>query len=161
MTGIFYGSSTGMTEALAGRIAEKLGIDSSDVHNVADASADAVGNYDLLLLGSSTWGAGELQDDWYSFVDELKTKDLSGKRVAFFGCGDSESFPDTFCDALGILRDELAGTGCTFVGAYAPEDYAVTDSSVCRDGLFVGLAADETNESDKTDARIDRWTANF
>lgn len=160
-TGIFFGSTMGTTEALAKQIAHKLSIPSADVYNVAEVSVDQVMDYDLLLLGSSTWGAGDLQDDWYSFVDQLKNKDLTGKRVALFGCGDSASYPDTFCDALSVLYDDLAGTGCAFVGAYVPEDYDVTDSAVCRDGKFIGLAIDDVNESDKTEDRIDTWIANF
>jgi flavodoxin I len=62
-TGIFFGSSTGTVEDLAQRIAGKLGIDSSDVINVAEVDADAVAPYEVLLLGSSTWGAGDLQED--------------------------------------------------------------------------------------------------
>lgn len=94
---------------------------------------------------------------WYGFLDKIKTRDLSGKTVALFGCGDSESYPDTFCNALGTIYEELQPTGCRFVGAYEPQDYAVTDSGVCRDGKFVGLAVDELNEDDKTAARTDRW----
>ena len=33
----------------------------------------------------------------------------------------------------------------------------MTDSGVCRDGKFVGLAIDELNEDGKTAARTDRW----
>ena len=55
-TGIFYGSTTGMTESLAAKIAARTGVAQTDVHNVADASADEAEGYDLLLLGSSTWG---------------------------------------------------------------------------------------------------------
>lgn len=160
-TGIFYGSTMGTTEALAKQIAQKLNVRSADIYNVAEVSADQVMDYDLLLLGSSTWGVGDLQDDWYGFVDQLKNKDLTGKRVAFFGCGDSASYPDTFCDALSVLYDDLSGTGCVFVGAYVPEDYTVTDSAVCRDGKFIGLAVDDVNESDKTEDRIDAWIANL
>ena len=160
-TGIFFGSTMGTTEALAKQIAQKLNVPSADIYNVAEVSADQVMDYDLLLFGSSTWGAGDLQDDWYGFVDQLKNKDLTGKRVAFFGCGDSASYPDTFCDALSVLYDDLSGTGCVFVGAYVPEDYAVTDSAVCRDGKFIGLAVDDVNEGDKTEDRIDAWIANF
>lgn len=97
--GIFYGSSSGVTESVAERIAAKLGVEAADVHDVASASVEEVAKYDVLLLGSSTWGAGDLQDDWYGFLDNLKTADLSGKLVALFGCGDSSSFSDTFCDA--------------------------------------------------------------
>ena len=128
MTGIFYGSTTGTTEAVAQDIAKQLGVASADVHNVADASADEANKYDLLVLGSSTWGSGELQDDWYPFLDALKAKDLAGKKVALFGCGDSGS--------------------------------DVTDSLVCSDGRFVGLAIDESDPG-KTDARLAAWCENL
>ena len=35
--GIFYGSSTGTTEGIAKRIAEKLGVEDKDIHDVCDA----------------------------------------------------------------------------------------------------------------------------
>ena len=94
MTGIFYGSTTGATEQVASDIAQQLGVEAGDIHNVGESSADDVDAYDVLLLGSSTWGAGDLQDDWYDFLDNLKGKDLSGKKVGLFGCGDSGSYPD-------------------------------------------------------------------
>ena len=156
MTGIFYGSTTGSTEEVANELAQKLGVDAADVHNVGESSADDTDKYDFLLLGSSTWGAGDLQDDWYDFLDALKAKDLSGKKVAIFGCGDSESYPDTFCGAISDIYDALQGTGATFVGKYEPEDYEVTDSPVNHDGKFVGLAIDESTP-DKNEARIDKW----
>ncbi|MDO4930549.1 MAG: flavodoxin [Bacteroidales bacterium] len=156
MTGIFYGSTTGATEQVASDIAQQLGVEAGDIHNVGESSADDVEAYDVLLLGSSTWGAGDLQDDWYDFLDNLKGKDLTGKKVGLFGCGDSGSYPDTFCGALGQIYDALQGTGATFIGAYAPEDYDVTDSDVCRDGEFVGLAIDES-EPEKSDARTAKW----
>lgn len=160
MTGIFYGSTMGTTESVAQDIATQLGVDASDIHNVADADVNEVDQYDMLILGSSTWGSGELQDDWYSFIEELKAKDLSGKKVALFGCGDAGSYPDTFCDAVGLLYEALQGTGCTFVGDFVPEGYDVTDSLVCNEGRFVGLAIDESNP-DATDERIATWCANL
>ena len=157
--GIFYGSTTGTTEAVAERIAQKLGVASNDVHNVGSASAAEAAGYDALLLGSSTWGAGDMQDDWYDFLDQLKSQDLTGKKVALFGCGDSSSFSDTFCSAMGEIHDGLAATGCTFVGAVSTDDYTYDDSAAVNDGKFVGLALDEVNEDDKTDGRIDAWVA--
>ena len=155
--GIFYGSTTGVTEAVAERIAKKLGVASADVHNVGSATAaDAVG-YDALLLGTSTWGAGELQDDWYDFLDQLKCQDLTGKKVALFGCGDSASYPDTFCSAIGEIYKEIADSGCTITGKVATEGYTFDGSEAVIDGEFVGLPLDEINESDMTDQRIDTW----
>ena len=157
MIGLFFGSTTGTTEELAGKNAERLNGAASDVHNVGETQADAVAPYDVLLLGTSTWGDGELQDDWYDFLDALKKQDLSGKKVGLFGCGDSESYPDTFCDGVGLIYEALASTGCTFVGAYTPWGYSVTDSKISKDGKFVGLAVDECNESSATEERLEQW----
>lgn len=157
MTGIFYGSTTGSTEQVANTLAQTLGIAADDIHNVGTTSATEAARYDTLLLGSSTWGCGDLQDDWYDFLDALSATDLTGKKVALFSCGDSESYPDTFCGAIAQIYDALQNTGCTFIGAYEPTDYNVTDSDVCRDGLFVGLAIDEGDTDDKNQARIAAW----
>ncbi len=158
-TGIFYGSTTGMTESLAAKIAARTGVAQTDVRNVADASADEAEGYDLLLLGSSTWGCGELQDDWYDFLDALKRKALSGKRVALFGCGDSASYPDSFCDALAEIRDGLEATGCTFVGALDAAEYDGCTSRICRDGKVIGLAVDDGASEAVNDARMEKWIA--
>ena len=158
-TGIFFGSSTGTTEDVAGRIAEKLGIDASDIHNVADASAADVAPYEALILGTSTWGSGDLQDDWDAFIGELKGADLNGKIVALFGLGDSSSFCDAYCDGMGTLYNELQGTGCKFVGCVSTEGYSFDSSTAVVDDKFVGLALDEMNEDDQTDSRIDQWIA--
>ena len=157
MTGIFYGSTTGATEAVAQDIARMLGIPDSDIHNVAETSPDAVAPYDFLILGSSTWGCGELQDDWYDGIKVLKGMDLKDKIIALFGCGDSESYGDTFCDGMGILYEDLKGSGCRFIGAVPDTDYTYSSSVSVIDGNFVGLAIDEMNESGKTEERVTAW----
>ena len=101
-------------------------------------------SYDALILGTSTWGDGELQDDWYDGIKVLKNANLSGKTIALFGCGDSESYSDTFCDGMGILFEDLKDSYASSVAA--------------TDGKFVGLALDDVNESDRTDARVSAWT---
>lgn len=75
---VFYGSTTGTCESLAGVISGKLGV--SDVFSAADLGAASISEYDVLILGTSTWGDGELQDDWYEAVESLKAANLSGKR---------------------------------------------------------------------------------
>lgn len=154
---VFYGSTTGTTETVAGMVAEQLGVASADVFDVSKLDADLVSGYDVLVLGTSTWGDGELQDDWYDGLQTLQQMDLSGKTVALFGCGDSESYSDTFCDGVGHLYDGLKGSGCTFVGAVDTSDYTYDSSFAEVDGKFVGLAIDEMNESDKTSARVEAW----
>ena len=151
---VVYGSSTGTCEAIAGKIAEKLGVESI---NVSDLTADVIAENDNLLIGTSTWGAGELQDDWYDGVDTLKGADLSGKAVAVFGCGDSASYSDTFCGAMKELYDAAKAGGATVVGEVDIDGYTFDDSDAVVDNKFVGLALDDINEDDKTDGRIDAW----
>lgn len=156
-TAIFYGSSTGTTEDIAGRIASKLGISSADVHNVDSAKVEDINPYEILILGSSTWGVGDLQDDWEGFLPKLKKADLKGKAVAIFGTGDASSYSDSFCDAIGVIYKELQNTGCTFCGSVSTDGYSFDDSVALVDGQFVGLPLDEVNEDDETDNRINQW----
>ena len=160
-TAIIYGSTTGTTEDIAGRIASKLNIAQGDIYEISKVTADTVAGYDTLLLGSSTWGSGDLQDDWYDGIETLKGADLAGKKIALFGCGDSSSYSDTFCSALGTIYNDLKDSGATFVGSVDPSDYTFDGSDAVVDGQLVGLPIDEVNESDKTDERISNWVASL
>ena len=150
---VVYGSSTGTCEEIANTIGEKLGV---DVINVADLTADVIAANDNLLLGTSTWGAGELQDDWYDGISVLKGADLSGKTVALFGCGDAESYPDTFCGAMAEIYNAVSGQA-KIIGGVSTDGYTFDDSDAVVNGQFVGLALDNVNEEEKTDSRIDAW----
>ena len=155
---VVFGSSTGTCENIANTIAEKLGVEAI---NVTDFSADTVANYDNLILGTSTWGAGELQDDWYDGLDVLKGADLSGKTVALFGCGDAESYSDTFCGAMAEIYNVVKEGGANVIGEVSTDGYTFEDSEAVVDGKFVGLALDDVNEDDKTEERIDAWLENI
>lgn len=151
-TVVIYGSSTGTCQAIAEKIAKKLGVEAVDV---TDLTADIVNNNDNLILGTSTWGSGDMQDDWYEGVEVLKGAGLSGKTVALFGCGDCESYSDTFCSGMAELSQAVEGAN--IIGAVSTDGYTFDDSDAVVDGKFVGLALDDLNEEDKTDERIDAW----
>jgi len=153
---IFFGSTTGTCESLAGIIAGKLGV--SDIFSAADLGATTIAEYDVLVLGTSTWGDGELQDDWYDAVELLKSADLSNKKIALFGCGDSASYPDTFCGAMGIVYEACQGASIIGKGM-STDGYSFGQSQAVKDGAWVGCAIDEVNESHLTEARIDAWLA--
>ena len=154
-TVVVYGSSTGTCEAIAEKIGAKIG---AEVVNVQDLT-DEVLSADNILLGTSTWGAGELQDDWYDGIGIVKAADLKGKTVAIFGCGDSASYGDTFCGAMKELYDAAKAAGANVIGEVSTDGYTFDDSDAVVDGKFVGLALDDINEDDKTDGRIDAWIA--
>lgn len=152
---IVYGSTSGNCERIANRIAEALGV--SSVVSASALTADLINNNMNLILGSSTWGSGDLQDEWYDAIDVIRSSNLSGKTVAVFGCGDSCGFSTTFCEAMKTLYDAAASVGATMIGSVSTDGYTFDDSTAVVDGKFVGLALDEDNESDKTDERIAAW----
>ena len=156
-TVIIYGTSTGTCEDLAGRIGAKLGV--GNIINVTDLDDNVIADNDNLILGTSTWGAGEMQDDWYDGIKTIKSANLSNKTVALFGCGDSGSYPDTFVGGMAEIYNAVKEAGANVIGAVSTEGYTFDDSESVVDGQFVGLALDEVNEDDKTDERIDAWVA--
>ncbi len=153
---VIYGSSTGTCEAIAEKIASKLGC---EVINVQDLTTDVVNNHQNLILGTSTWGAGELQDDWYEGLNTLKAANLSGKTIALFGCGDCASYSDTFVGGMAELYNGIKDSGAHFVGTVDTADYTFDGSEAVIDGKFIGLPLDDINEDSKTDGRIDAWIA--
>lgn len=156
-TAIIYGSTTGTTAEIARRLADKLGIDQKNILDVSEIAPSVLADYDNIIAASSTWGSGDLQDDWYDFADGVKALDLKGKKVALLGVGD-ENMSDTFCSAIGTLYDVFKSAGAEIVGQYditAPYHFSHTSAEV--DGVIVGLLIDETNHPEATDERLDKW----
>lgn len=154
--GIFYGSSTGNTETAAEKIQQAFGSE-ADLFNVSSTPASKVAEYDNLILGTSTWGMGDLEDSMYTFVDDLAKVDLKGKTIALFGMGDQNSYSDTYCDGMGHVYEAVNGKGATIIGAVDTDGYDYSSSIAVVDDEFVGLALDEDNQSDLTDERISAW----
>ncbi|MBQ9876196.1 MAG: flavodoxin FldA [Campylobacter sp.] len=154
MVGIIFGSSMGNTEDAAKAISANLGLE-NEVVNVADVAPSDLSKYSSLIIGSSTWNDGELQDDWADF--DFDGLEVSGKVVAIFGMGDSSSYSDAYCNAMGELYEKFVAKGAKIVGAVATDGYEFDDSAAVKDGKFVGLALDNDNQSDLTQTRIEAW----
>ena len=155
--GIFYGSSTGTTAKIARKIADIMGMSQNDVHDVAKTSPSEAGVYEVLLLGSSTWGNGDVQDDWFDFLTGLDALALKGKKIAVFGCGDV-TMEDTFCNAVGEIHDKVKTTGAELIGEYNTDGYEFNHSkAVKEDGKAVGLLLDEVNHPELTGPRLHGW----
>lgn len=155
--GIFYGSSTGDTEKVAALMQEKIGLEKVALHDIFESKSEDLKKYPFLILGISTWGIGQIQDDWKVFLPELKNDIFNGQKIALFGLGDQESYPDTFADALGILYDELKNLGFESLGKWPVDGYEYLNSLAVRDGKFVGLVLDERNQPELTEERVVLW----
>ncbi|MGF1752449.1 flavodoxin FldB [Vibrio makurazakiensis] len=158
--GLFYGSTTCYTEMAAEKIRAIIGEELVDIHNVKETPLSLMADYDLLLLGISTWDFGEIQEDWNEAWDDVATTKVKGKTVALFGLGDQEGYGEWFLDAMGLLHDELKTVGAEFIG-YWPNDesYEFEASKALTEdkSQFVGLALDEDSQYELSDQRIEAW----
>jgi len=155
--GIFYGSTTGNTETSAQRIQQAFGEDKAQLFDVSEAKASDLEQFTNLVFGASTWGIGDLQDDFEEFMSEITEANLSGKKVAIFGLGDQHSYSDSFVDAIAEIYEKLDDKGCELIGSTSTDGYEYIETQAEKDGQLVGLALDEENQSDLSDTRIKTW----
>ncbi|MGM0481865.1 MAG: flavodoxin FldA [Pseudomonadota bacterium] len=157
--GIFFGSDTGNTEAVAQMIQKELGKKLVNVKDIAKSSKEDIADYDLLLLGIPTWYYGEAQCDWDDFFPELEEIDFNNKLVAIFGCGDQEDYAEYFLDAMGMIRDIVEPRGAVIVGHWPTDSYQFEASKgLVDDNHFVGLGIDEDRQPELTKERVKKWS---
>jgi flavodoxin I len=154
--GIFYGSSTGQTELIAEKLQQLLGKENADLINVDLATEKDLVKYPFLILGTPTWGVGEMQDDWEDYAEILEKTNLKGKKLALFGLGDQDTYPDNFADGVGMLYNKIKDKA-TIVGKWPKNGYQFNESEAVRDNYFVGLIIDQENQAGKTNERLEKW----
>jgi len=157
--GIFYGSDTGNTEAVAETLHEEIGEHIVTLHEVFETNLpELIPQYDFIILGVPTWYDGEIQNEWADKVDDLTKVDLTGYKVAIYGLGDQKDWGEYFCDAMIALADKAQQSGATIIGHWPSAGYDFTESkALINDDTFIGLTLDEDRQPDLTENRIKTW----
>jgi flavodoxin long chain len=159
--GLFYGSTTGVTEVAALQIADTWqAITGANLHTVNIGTvkdASMLLRYDTLILGIPTWNVGQLQDDWAIVMPQLESLDFRGKTVALFGVGDQYGYPENYLDAMGTLGDALTARGASLIGQWNDGKYEFVASKAFANGQFIGLALDEVQQGEHSERRINQW----
>jgi len=114
---LIFGSTTDNTEMLSEHVVAGLERRGAlvTVKNVTEASVDELADYDAIVFGCPTYGEGDLQDDFVDFHEAMDGITPKGKKAAVFGPGDSEGYPDSFCEAVDILEETLKKCGAEIV----------------------------------------------
>lgn len=166
--GIFFGTDTGNTRRVAKDIATSLGSElAAKPVNIRTATVEDLLQYDLLVLGTPTYGEGELPglatgnatESWAEFLPKLEGHDFTGKTVAIYGLGNQKGYPDDFVSAMIFLYDSFSQSGATIIGASSTEGYQFKASKAIVDGSFVGLVLDQENQKELTSTRLNEWLA--
>ena len=158
--GLFFGSTTGHTEGAAVLIRQEFdqfeeGL--AQTFNVVRDPIDRMNEFSYLILGTSTWDDGELQEDWRSLWFELDKVNLNGKKIAIYGLGDQITYPDSFQDALACMAKKIKARGAQLVGLWPTVGYDFFHSTAIENGHFLGLALDNENQANLTPKRIHTW----
>ena len=152
---IIFGSSLGNTRFVAEKLQQLL--PGSELLEASAVTSKEIHKYPNLILGTSTWGVGLLQDEFDTFMELLQQQNLEGKTVALFGLGDQQNYSDSFCDGMGKIHEMLQNKGVEFIGEWPSDEYDFTTSRARTGENLVGLALDEDNEPDLTDYRLNSW----
>lgn len=126
---ILYGTETGNTEMLAEDLASELKSEHDhEVTNMEDADPSVFEDDALFLIVSSTYGEGELPASAKDFVAALEAErpDLSGRRFAIFGMGDTQ-YPETFGFGSRRIEELLVSLGARRVGERVVHDASSGD----------------------------------
>ncbi len=159
--GIYFATTTGKTEDIAERLHGLLGEAESpkDISDVDDLNE--LSSHEGIICGIPTWNTGADSErsgtTWDSLLDEIGSLNLSGKKVAIFGLGDSSTYTENYCDAMEELHRFFTQAGATMVGYVSVTEYTFDESKSVVGDSFCGLPLDEDSESDMTDSRISKW----
>jgi len=164
--GLFYGSTTCYTEMAAEKIQQHFTETlvnplelTVELFNIKDIPLSKIADFDLVILGISTWDYGEIQEDWESHWAEITDLNLSGKIIALYGMGDQIGYTDWFQDALGMLHEQVIAQDGFVIGLWDNQGYEFAASKALTEDntQFVGLALDEDNQYQLSDERISQW----
>ena len=112
---IGFVSMSGNTEDIVSIIQHELEQHDVDVTitELDQFVGEDLSRFDGLLLGSYTWGDGDLPYEAEDFVEELREQSLQGIPAAAFGSGDLD-YPK-YCAAVDLIEDALKEAGATLV----------------------------------------------
>ncbi|MCO4851035.1 flavodoxin [Bacillus vallismortis] len=109
---LVYATMSGNTEAMADLIEKGLQeaeaeADRFEVMDIDDAQL--FNDYDHIMMGTYTWGDGDLPDEFLDLAEDMDEIDFSGKTCAVFGSGDTAY--EFFCGAVDTLEAKIKERG--------------------------------------------------
>lgn len=134
---IVVGSVLGASEYVAVALEEKLNVASHQVNVHLQPEFDNIDFSRIIIVVTSTHGAGDLPDNIQSFKAALEQQRLSNVKFIVIGLGDSSY--DTFCQGAMIMEETFKKAGATLL--YPPIHIDVLHHPVPEDEALVYLEA--------------------
>lgn len=100
---IVYHSGTGNTKELSEEIHKFL--PEAELHRVLDFDLSTIPDYDLLMIGTYTWGNGNIPRRMIPLYEAIEHMEVDNLFTVIFGTG--ESSYKYFCGAVDSFRNML------------------------------------------------------
>jgi len=159
--GLFFASSTGNCQTIARLIAKEFLPYTVDIFDVMHTNGQKMTDYNYLIAGVPTWDKYKLHEDWQKFLPTIQPASLKNKKIAFYGLGDQNTFPENFADAAGLLYAWFSRFNADIVGSWPVKGYQFSRSLACKQDNFIGLILDEDAQMHLTSNRIKEWVQNL
>lgn len=122
---IVYHSAGGNTKALAEAIGSLL--PDAELYRMSEFDLRTLPNYDALIVGTYTWGNGELPAKSAAFYEELEQLPIASLKTGVFGTGETNY--NHFCGAVDHFRDMLFAKSQLLVTLKIEQMYQDSDLS--------------------------------
>lgn len=112
---IAYVSNTGNTEGISEHLEDAFeALDMEVVREVADDIDETYFNdADIAIVTTFTDGDGEVPFDFEDFYEDVTEEELGDVIFGVVGSGDSQLYPDYFCQAAFLFEKALEEAGAT------------------------------------------------
>lgn len=122
---IVYHSAGGNTKALAEAIASLL--PESELYRMNEFDLRTLPDYEALIIGTYTWGNGELPAKSAALYKELEQLPIAHLKTGVFGTGETNY--NHFCGAVDHFRDMLFAQSQLLVTLKIEQMYQESDLS--------------------------------
>ncbi|MGE6377501.1 flavodoxin domain-containing protein [Peribacillus muralis] len=122
---IVYHSAGGNTKALAEAIASQL--PEAEIYRMSEFDIRTLPDYDALIVGTYTWGNGELPAKSAALYEELEQLPIASLKTGVFGTGETNY--NHFCGAVDHFRDMLFAKSQLLVTLKIEQMYQDSDLS--------------------------------
>lgn len=155
---VVYATTSGSTRVVASLIAEAWG--GADLADLADLASDYwlhLRGYDLLFLGTPTYGTGDWHYLWERYAGALADGLLPRHLTALFALGDARGHAGSFAGGIGKLQRFRRGKAVDVSAPSPASDFLFRSSPALEGSNFPGLVLEYRRNHRKAPALVGNW----
>jgi flavodoxin len=129
---VIYATLTGNSESVAKTVRKELDNSAFETQLISgpDLKKEEIEQNDLFIIVTSTWGAGQINEEFPNVIDQLTNSDLTDKRFALIGLGDMMYGEYYFCKAIDEASQIIMNSNGSTIGDILRIDGDITEEKM-------------------------------